>query len=284
MMSLSFHYLIPFLLIIYRPTCSNIAKVHIWHGGVFVRNPIIGYSNGECVIESRWDIDEINSIEVAKKVKLLGYLAFNVWYKHPSLEIAKPFKDDGDVLVFMKDVVGQNEVHFYVEYLEDSEPEVVIEGEVFKPNKVVCEGGKDCVLVVEGEGLKEADVVGGGVKESVVVGEGVHGSRVAGEGLGCTDGVNETDVVGEGVNTDGVNESGVVGEGVNDCGVVPEVVNESGLVGEGVNETVNGLVGGEENSTDYDDSDYDSYVSIEDSDIVSLDIVTVMRIGSGLLF
>src|ERR1044072_10041064 len=77
----------------YRPTCSNIAKVHIWHGGVFVRNPIIGYSNGECVIESRWDIDEINSIEVAKKVKLLGYLAFNVWYKHPSLDIAKLFKD-----------------------------------------------------------------------------------------------------------------------------------------------------------------------------------------------
>ena len=176
--------------------------MHIWHGGVIVRNPRLGYSNGACVTEPRWDIDEINSIEVAKKVKLLGYKAFNVWYKHTSSGAAKTFRNDGDVVVFLKDVVGQNEVDFYVEHLEGSHPEVVIEGEVFKPIEVVPEGGK------------EVDVVAEGCNDIEVVAE------VA----------NEVHVVAE-----GSNEAHVIAEGSNEAEVVDEVGNEPEVVAEVAN-------------------------------------------------
>lgn len=101
-----------------RPTASNIITVHLWHKGYFVDEPRYDYVEGVCQSFEGWDVDQLNSIEIGKLVKSLGYASFKcVWYRNPRLGLyngIKPFKDDADVIGFLRDVEGHDEVEFYV--------------------------------------------------------------------------------------------------------------------------------------------------------------------------
>ncbi|XP_057416083.1 uncharacterized protein LOC130710749 [Lotus japonicus] len=187
----------------FRPIARNLVNVHVWHSGKFVSEPSLDYLNGICFTVDKWDVDEINSIDLGKVVKRLGYVSFNIWYRHPDFGLSsgcKPFRDDGDVVAFLNDVKGHSEVDFYVEHLVEEVPELVDDFQFLEYTQAG-----------QGEGVKEN---GEGSVEGLNDGQG-------GSGEGQNEIVYEDcEVVGEGVN-EGQNE--IVNE---DCEVVGEAVNE----------------------------------------------------------
>ena len=48
-------------------------NVRIHHGGVFVRDPVLRYSNGEVNDFPIYDIDKLHFFRIVKMVGLLGY-------------------------------------------------------------------------------------------------------------------------------------------------------------------------------------------------------------------
>ncbi|XP_057452787.1 uncharacterized protein LOC130744635 [Lotus japonicus] len=192
----------------FRPIARNLVNVHVWHSGKLVSEPSLDYLNGICFTVDKWDVDEINSIDLGKVVKRLGYVSFNIWYRHPDFGLSsgcKPFRDDGDVVAFLNDVKGHSEVDFYVEHLVEEVPELVDDFQFLEYTQAG-----------QGEGVKEngEGSVGEGSVEGLNDGQG-------GSGEGQNEIVYEDcEVVGEGVN-EGQNE--IVNE---DCEVVGEAVNE----------------------------------------------------------
>lgn len=113
------------LLLVCRPTGSNIITIHLWHKGYFVDEPRFDYAHGVCQSFEGWDVDGINSIEIGKLVKSLGYASFKcLWYRYPALGLfngRRPFNEDADVIEFLKDVKGHDEVEFFVEHWVDNQ-------------------------------------------------------------------------------------------------------------------------------------------------------------------
>ncbi|KAL6551934.1 hypothetical protein OROGR_008088 [Orobanche gracilis] len=95
----------------FRPTGSNIITIHLWHKGYFVDEPRFDYAHGVCQSFEGWDVDEINSIEIGKLVKSLGYASFKcLWYRYPALGLfngRRPFNEDADREI----PVGGNQDH-----------------------------------------------------------------------------------------------------------------------------------------------------------------------------
>lgn len=110
--------------------------------------PRVDYINGVCLTLPNWDIDEINSIDLGRIVRNIGYVNFNVWYRHPALGLdigCKPFKDDSDVYVFLNDVRGHEVINFYVEHIVDEESEIIEEVPLIDFTPADVEGGKGSV-------------------------------------------------------------------------------------------------------------------------------------------
>ena len=125
-----------------------------------MNNSSLDYVKGECKSVEDWDIDEINSIEVGKLVKSLGYPSFKcLWYRNPVLGLfngRRPFNNDEDVVAFLNDVKGHDEVDIYVEHWAEA-VEVI--------NEKACEVIEERELSVE---IISENVCGEAVVESAL--------------------------------------------------------------------------------------------------------------------
>lgn len=85
-------------------------------------HPTYDYIDGVCESVEKCDVDTINSIELVKLARGLGYRSFKVWYLQPGFSLqhgCRHFSNDSDVVRFLDEHIGADEITFYIETLTD---------------------------------------------------------------------------------------------------------------------------------------------------------------------